>query len=205
MTLKTNLGKQFLNLIHKHFPRHHKYNKIFNKNTVKISYSCMENMANILSKHNKQILNKSETLSKGCNCRIRANCPLKGDCQVENVIYKTKIRTNNDTRFYIGSTEGSFKIRYNTHTSSFRNIKYRHSTELSKYIWQLKENDIDYNIDWEILTRANSTTNGSLRCNLCLNEKLEILKANKQFCLNKRNEIISTCRHVNKFLLGKIT
>ena len=205
MNLKTNLGKHFLNLICKHFPRHHKFNKIFNKNTIKISYSCMDNMANIINKHNKKILRKTEAPTRECNCRVRANCPLKGYCLVDNVIYKANIRCNNETKFYIGSTEGSFKIRYNTHTLSFRNSKYKNSTELSKHIWQLKDNNIDYNIDWEILTKSKSTANCSSRCNLCLNEKFEILKANKLTCLNKRNEIISTCRHINKFLVGKIT
>ena len=38
-SVKTNIGKQFLKLVKKHFPRHHKYNKIFNNNTIKLSYS----------------------------------------------------------------------------------------------------------------------------------------------------------------------
>ena len=37
--LSTNIGKFFLNLVKKHFPREHKYHKIFNKNSVKASYS----------------------------------------------------------------------------------------------------------------------------------------------------------------------
>ena len=38
--VKTKIGKIFLNLIKKHFPSHHKFHKLFNKNTVKISYIC---------------------------------------------------------------------------------------------------------------------------------------------------------------------
>ena len=44
----TNVAKTILRLIDKHFPRSHKLNKIFNRNTVKVSYSCTENMANII-------------------------------------------------------------------------------------------------------------------------------------------------------------
>ena len=44
--VKTNIEKQFLHLLDKHFDRNHKYHKIFNYNNVKISYSCMDNMAN---------------------------------------------------------------------------------------------------------------------------------------------------------------
>ena len=38
---KTNIGKKFIN---NHFPKHHKMSKIFNKNTIKLSYSCCRNM-----------------------------------------------------------------------------------------------------------------------------------------------------------------
>ena len=40
-SVATNVGKTFLNLLEKHFPKHHKFRKIFNRNNVKISYSCM--------------------------------------------------------------------------------------------------------------------------------------------------------------------
>ena len=39
--VKNNFGKMFLPLLDKHFPKHHKYYKLFNKKYVKISYSCM--------------------------------------------------------------------------------------------------------------------------------------------------------------------
>ena len=53
--VQTNVGKDFLNLIQKHFPPNHKFHSIFNKNNVKVSYSCTENMASIIDKHNKKI------------------------------------------------------------------------------------------------------------------------------------------------------
>ena len=37
------------------------------------------------------------------------------------------------------------------------------------------------------------------RCNLCLAEKLCILTADKSVLLNKRSELITKCRHENKF------
>ena len=46
--VKTNIGKKFLWLLNKHFPRGHRLHKIFNRNTVKISYSCMPNVASVL-------------------------------------------------------------------------------------------------------------------------------------------------------------
>ena len=41
--------------------------------------------------------------------------------------------------------------------------------------------------------------NGAKRCNLCLTEKLLIISDNPSKLLNKRSEIISKCRHDNKF------
>ena len=35
--VKTNIGKPFIKLVRKHFPKNKKYNKIFNLNTLKLS------------------------------------------------------------------------------------------------------------------------------------------------------------------------
>ena len=35
--VKTNLGKIFMKLIVKHFPKYHRYHKIFNKNVIQLS------------------------------------------------------------------------------------------------------------------------------------------------------------------------
>jgi hypothetical protein len=62
--------------------------------------------------------------------------------------------------------------------------------------------NINFDITWLILKRAISYTGGSKRCNLCLDEKLCILKGKKQFLLNKKSEIFSTCNHKKKFLVN---
>ena len=48
----TNVGWEFLKIVEKNFLVNHKYNRIFNKNTVKVSYSCMNNMDSIIKNHN---------------------------------------------------------------------------------------------------------------------------------------------------------
>ena len=75
------------------------------------------------------------------------------------------------------------------------------STELSKFIWLLKDNNTDFKIKWSILTSAAAYCNKSKRCNLCLAEKFFIIKAEKSTLLNKRSELVSKCRHENKFYL----
>ena len=41
VNVKTNVGKLFMRLSDKHFPRHHEFHKLFNRNDVKLTYSCM--------------------------------------------------------------------------------------------------------------------------------------------------------------------
>ena len=61
LDVSTNVAKIFLNLIEKYFPRSSKLHKIFNTNTVKVSYSCTQNMSQIIKGHNKKIIQKEKT------------------------------------------------------------------------------------------------------------------------------------------------
>ena len=128
-------------------------------------------------------------------------CSLKGNCLVEGIIYQANVTTTDGTnpQEYIGMTANNFKQRYNNHLKSFRNEKYANETELSKHIWDLKRKNIPFSLTWSVLKRAATYSAGRKRCNLCLEEKLMILKADKRNLLNKRTEIISKCHHENKF------
>ena len=87
--VKTNIKRNFLNLLKKHLPSRHRLRKICNKNTVKISYGCMPNMAAILSRHNKTILAiKNPNVHPPCNCRRRVECPVNGDCGKKAFVFK---------------------------------------------------------------------------------------------------------------------
>ncbi len=58
---------------------------------------------------------------------------------------------------------------------------------------------------WSVLQQSISYTGGSKICNLCLEEKLCILKdKNKQNLLNKKSEIVSTCDHRKKHLINNL-
>ena len=78
--VKTNIGKTFLKLVKQHFPKHHKLNKIFNKNTLKLSYCYMKNMSSIIKQHNVKILSAESNEKRSCNCRNKECCPLEGYC-----------------------------------------------------------------------------------------------------------------------------
>ena len=47
--VKTNIACSFLHLVDSHFPAGHKLHKIFNRNTVKVRYSCMNNVRSIIT------------------------------------------------------------------------------------------------------------------------------------------------------------
>ena len=80
-SVKTNIGRIFIKLISKHFPPNHKFVKIFNKNTIKLSYSCMPNIRSKINSHNKKILQpKPPEPHKLCNCLVKEDCPLNGLC-----------------------------------------------------------------------------------------------------------------------------
>ena len=110
----------------------------------------------------------------------------------------------NETNTYIGLTEGTFKKRFTSHKSTFSNEKLRLSSELSKKIWSLKDDGKQYNITWDIVKRTSPRKAGKNTCDLCNTEKLAIIQEIRRkntHLLNKRSEIVSKCRHVNKFLL----
>ena len=52
-TVTANVGRRFLNLVEKHFPKEHNLHKIFNRNTLKVCYSCSQKMAQIINSHNE--------------------------------------------------------------------------------------------------------------------------------------------------------
>ena len=111
--VKTNIGKTFLNLIIKHFPKTNKLHKIFNRNTVKISYSCMSNISSIISGRNKNLFNPTVT-QYGCNCPIREDCPLQNQCLTPNIIYRVHVhcKANKDYKFNVGVAQIPFKERF---------------------------------------------------------------------------------------------
>ena len=213
-SVKTNVVKLFLNLIDKHFPKGSKLHKCFNRNTVKATYCTLPNMMDKIGSHNAKILSKDKEEKvveidkktgkpKTC-CRNQANCPLKPDrCNQTNVVYQIDVHADNKVMKYYGSTV-DFKNRYSKHKSSFNKRPQGHTT-VSSYIWNLRDKNIDYEIKWSIKARGHVFSSGGRACDLCLTEKLVILTADQNSMLNKRDELLETCRHRRKHLLVSLT
>jgi len=168
----TNIGKSFLRLIDKHFPRGHQFHKLFNRNTIKLSYSCLPNVGSILASTRHQAQVETAIKTKMCNCRKPEMCPLKGQCLKAAVIYEATVAVEQEKKEhkYIGLTENTFKTRFSAHTSSFKLEKLRNQTELSKKIWELKDQQLPYKVTWKIIQHAHPYKGGTRDCHLCLTE-----------------------------------
>ena len=93
--VKTNIRRIFIKLISKHFPPNHKFVKIFNKNTIKLSYSCMPNIRSKINGHNKKILQtKLAEPQKLCNCLVKEDCPINGLCLTSSILFQASIKCN---------------------------------------------------------------------------------------------------------------
>ena len=136
--------------------------------------------------------------------RVKDNCPLDGVYLHECIAYQANVITNNQCKEYFGTAEGEFKLRYNNHTMSFRHKKRVSDTELCKYLWKLKEENVDYNLQWSIKTYEFPYKCGTRKYDLRLTEKMIIARSYPRKLLNKRTELVSKCRHGNKFLLSNI-
>ena len=86
-----------MKLIDKHFQNNNILHKIFNRKTLKISYSCTKNIFQIINNYNKEIIKgfhdrtnnnnsyNNNSKQNECNCKTQTNCPMNGLCNLDNV------------------------------------------------------------------------------------------------------------------------
>ena len=65
----------------------------------------------------------------------------------------------------------------------------------------MKNNSINYDLQWYVACKAHPYTGSTTKCDLCLTEKLAIMKADPESVRNTLDELFSKCRHMNKFKL----
>ena len=193
----------------KHFKKGTFMGKLFNKNTLKISYSCCPKIKSRIAGHNGRLLvDKVDTNLDRCNCHVKAECPMKGEepCNVGSVIYTAEVSHHslNEVKNYVGGTN-DFKTRSYRHKQSFRDIKLLKDSALSEFVWSLKNKGITPNVKFEVITKAKEYSTVTKKCYLCCKEKLEIMRRlNDPNNLNSRTELMGKCRHRNKFLLSHV-
>ena len=91
--------------------------------------------------NNKKILeNTPSPKIKLCKCLKKENCPLRGACLTENVLYYTRINCDNKTykpKLYKRISKTIFHNCYPNHKKSFNAEKNKNDTKLSTEYWKL--------------------------------------------------------------------
>ena len=165
-------------------------------------------MKSIINAHNRKVLSdKNETNRRTCNCHNQDTCPLNGYCLAKESLYEATIKSdlpNYKEKLYKGISEPPFKKRFKNHEKSFNHKEYMNDSALSQEVWKIKEKGGSYQITWNIVRKCPGYNPETKRCILCLSEKLDIAQHEGSDLLNKRSEIISKCRHQNKYALAKL-
>ena len=160
----TDMGREFLLLIDKHFKKDSILRSAMNRTTIRVSYRCLPNLGAKISGHNKKILErkaKAEVNVKtgrggkgGCNCfksRL-ADCPIPGACNSDGVVYQATVESVGGKKgTYVGLAQ-NFKIRFNGHKATLGDKKKENgNTALSVHYWNEKKAGNDPKIKWAIL------------------------------------------------------
>ena len=205
--VKTNIAKEFLKIVDECFPPENPLSKIFNRRSVKVSYSTTPNMEQVIAGKNKKILNEepNPTPKKICSCTKEkvGDCPLDQRCLEKEIIYQATVeQPSKEAKTYVGLTATNFKARFGVHTKSFEDPDYC-QTKLSKHIHDLKMKNIEPKVTWKILDRAPSYSPITDVCRLCCKEAYYIIFEPHLAQLNSRSELFSSCMHKKPNLLIK--
>ena len=116
----------------------------------------------------------------------------------------------NASKIYIGMTSRYFKRLWDEHKGHFnkkpeKRTENAYTPSLYTYIWELQDKQEQYLIEWEIIDKGGTYNPVTRKCMLCIKEKYHIMYSYKSDVkLNKRNEIFSKCRHIDKKRLCNI-
>ena len=210
----TNVGEEFRKIVEKHFNKGDDLSKLFNRNKLKITYSCLPNIEAKIISHNKHLISKQKATNievKNCNCQKSKICPLDGFCNASNIIYKAELlfkdQQEGQGHVYVGLA-GDFKMRFRNHEQSFKDQRKRNQSELSKFIWKQKDRGmVEFTLNWAVISKEAPFNRVTKRCQLCTKEKVEILRIIHEKgakALNKKDEVFRKCLHRFKHYLGSI-
>ena len=133
----------------------------------------------------------------------KKNCPMRGACLTNNLLYYAKKSCNDKKHkpnLYKGICKTTFKKRYANHKKSFNKEKNKSDTKLSTEYWNLANKKLHPRISFSIKGKYKLYNPNPRRYSSCLHEKLEKVDDPDEILLNKQSEIISQCRHRNKYI-----
>ena len=109
-------------MINRHFPKSHRLHKIFKRNKVKVSYSCMQNMSKIYKGYNSKITSAPCNQLALCNCREKGECSMDGKRQTMDAVYGCRVTSSEPQKFFLGwqkenRSEGIITIKIHSVTN----------------------------------------------------------------------------------------
>ena len=143
-------------------------------------------------------------MQRKCNCIQKVQCPMNGECLLPNVVYEGEVTniTDDITRLYVSVTQRPWKDRRAVHNSGINHREYSIKSELTKYIWSLKDAGKQYKLTWRILEKVKGKLIGG-ECKLCVAEKLHIITHPKRdLLINSKTAIM--CKHKSKWMLASL-
>ena len=67
-------------------------------------------MSRMIKSHNKKVIKKGVKELESCSCRVKSECPLNGQCQTTDTIYKcTVLSPKEPNKVYLGMAKGDLK------------------------------------------------------------------------------------------------
>ena len=137
-------------MLNKYFAPSYYLHKIFNSNTIKVSYCCTQNLGNIIKFWNKKLIS-SNNLILQWNC-WKKEYQLDGKCRANDSVYRwIASATAFHNKTYLGIAQGKFKKWFYYHNMSFKNQSKRNKPTLVKYIWDLKlKENVMPTLKWQI-------------------------------------------------------
>ena len=95
-------------------------------------------MKTITNSRNHKITNpKTITKERTCSWIDKAKCSLSQNCLINNIIYKAVLRSTNPSykeKIYFNTAETTFKLGQSNHIRSYKFLKFKTDTRLSKKV-----------------------------------------------------------------------
>ena len=145
-------------------------------------------MSKIIKRHNKKVTSKPCDQKPNSNGRKKAECPMKGNCQVNDVVCNWNGR------------EWLWKSRFHNQKLSFKHKRYpiRQHFQVTSGTGKMFQVKHLANLRYSVLRCITLYSNIVKKCFLRLYEKLEIVTyQNQKELLNNRSEFLCNSRHAN--------
>ena len=130
-SLVTKVATYFLSLFDNHCPPCNKINIIFNRNIIKICYSCIPNTKTVFNSHDHKIAYpKTTTEEKTYNRLVKERQTLCDNCLTNKIICKATLISTNQIHKEKVYFKTAFRLTYSNHKKVIKFLKYMTDTTL---------------------------------------------------------------------------